>query len=502
MANRAQAGGPRLVSLRRRFLWLLVGVVGLFAAGMALSLVFSLRTNDAAELRLLHVEAAQAQAGVVRRWNYYREVVDDLAHDPQLVDLLVAGSTEDQQQWAASRQRLLPGILGLALVSPQGGVLGDTNLLRVGPSCERDLRQRGKAARHHILIHRDRPGLEHADLVAEVRGAAGEVLGTVFVSMRLDQLQRVVDDATQPGHAITLFDATDRPVVSSGALRGQVREASVPLPAMGWRLTVQAPMQRLSASGGLQILAGMLTLAGVLALLIAVVLRLRRPVLQDIDAALGALASLTRNESAPPIVTRYVELAPAAAAINRIAQQLHNQREQLARLSLTDPLTALPNRRAFETQFPRMLGLAERGHAIALVLLDVDHFKAINDRFGHGAGDRALLALAATLKALTRSADAAARLAGDEFAVLLSGLDDQGVTAWYRRLADRFRSELRATGLAVDSTISAGQTWLASVENDDIERALARADRALYRAKERGRGQLAFAPARQEGDAG
>ena len=502
MAIPSRASAPRLVSLRRRFLWLLIGVIALFAVGMALSLVFRLRANEAAEMRLLNVEAAQAQASVMRRWNYYREVVANLARDPQLIDLLLVGSTEEQHKWAASRQRLLPSILGLALVSAQGEVLGDTNLLRVGPSCQRDLRQRGAGALNQVLIHRDRPGLEHADLVSEVRGPGDEGIGTVFLSVRLEQLQRVIDDSTQPGHAISLLDAAGKPVVSSGSLQGAVHEITLPLHEMGWRLVVQSPLQRFSTSGELQILAGILTLAGVLALLIMVVLRLRSPVMQEIDAALNALTSLTRNESAPPIVTRYVEFAPVTEAINRIAQQLHDQREQLARLSLTDSLTVLPNRRAFETQFPHMLGLAERGHAIALVLLDVDRFKEINDRFGHGAGDQALIALANTLKALTRSSDMAARLAGDEFAVLLSGLDDQGVMAWYLRLADRFRSELRAAGLAVDSTISAGQAWLSNAKGDSIGRALARADRALYQAKARGRGQMVFATALREKDAG
>lgn len=498
----APNASPALVSLRKRFVWLLAGVVGLFVAGMALSLLFSLRTNNAAELHLLKVEAAQAHTSVMRRWNYYREVADHLASDPQLLDLLLVGSIEEKQQWAMSRQRLLPNILGLAIVSPQGEVYGDTRLLRVGPSCQRDLLQRGVNMQNQVLVHRDVPGLEHVDLSAPVRGAGGEVLGQVFLSVRLTQLQRIVDDSTQPGHVIAIVDAAGKPMAGSGSLQGAVREISVALPAMGWTLRVQSPVQRITHNGRLQILAGMLTLIAVLLLLVVAVVRLRRPVLQDIDAAMEALTCLTRNESAPPIVTRYIEFAPAAANINRIAQQLHDQREQLARLSLTDPLTGLPNRRAFENRFPQMLGLAERGNPIALVLLDVDHFKSINDRFGHGAGDRALIALADTLRTLTRSSDMAARLAGDEFAVLLSGLDDDGVLAWYRRLASRLQSELHAADLGLDNTVSAGQTWLLDAAGDDIEQAFARADRALYQAKALGRGQLAFASSVSAKDAG
>ena len=503
MANPKESAPP-LASLRRHFMWLLIGVAGLFAAGMALSLVFSLRTNQAAEARLLEVEAAQAQASVLRRWDYYQQLADNLARDPQLIDLMLVGSTAEKQQWAVSRQRLLPNILGLALLSPQGEVFGDAGLLRVGPSCQRDLRRTAAATTNQVLIHRDLPGQEHIDLVTAVRGPGGDVLGKVFVSLGLEQLQRIIDDSTQPGHAITLVDANGIPVVGSGSLRNAVRELSVPLPAMDWRLVVQSPVRWISRSGWLQSVgAGMITLAGVLALLVAAMLRLRRPVLQDIDAARDALACLTRGESAPPIVTRYVEFAPVVADINRIAQQLHDQREQLATLSLTDPLTGLPNRRAFVTHFPHMLGLAERGHATALVLLDIDRFKSINDRYGHGVGDQVLLALAQSLKELTRRADLAVRLGGDEFAVLLSELDAAGVEAWYRRLSDHFRGELSAFGLDLQTGLSAGQTWLdGGVFGDELHDALARADRALYQAKARGRGQLVFAAAAGAGDAG
>jgi diguanylate cyclase (GGDEF)-like protein len=122
-------------------------------------------------------------------------------------------------------------------------------------------------------------------------------------------------------------------------------------------------------------------------------------------------------------------------------------------------------------------------------MLDIDYFKGINDRFGHGVGDQVLLALAHALKDLTRRADLAARLAGDEFAVLLADVNGSGLDAWYQRLSDRFRSELNALGLEIQTGLSAGQTWLGRPD-DTLNGALARADHALYQAKALGRGQL------------
>jgi diguanylate cyclase (GGDEF)-like protein len=227
----------------------------------------------------------------------------------------------------------------------------------------------------------------------------------------------------------------------------------------------------------------------VLLLLGTTMLRLRRTMLRDIVSTRDALTALARGAPLPAIVPYYIEFEPAAADINLIALHLQEQRARLERLSLTDPLTGLPNRRAFETHFPLALGLAERQHPVALILLDIDHFKAVNDRYGHGVGDQVLLALAQSLKDLTRRADQAARLAGDEFVVLLSGLEAAGVDAWHQRLADRFKSRLNAFGLD-ETSLSAGLTWLGSTSGDTINAALARADRALYEAKARGRGQL------------
>src|SRR3569832_2898215 len=234
-----------------------------------------------------------------------------------------------------------------------------------------------------------------------------------------------------------------------------------------------------------------MTLGAVMGVLIVAMVRLRQTMLRDIVSSGDALTARAHDEPVPTIVPHYVEFEAVAADINMLALHLQEQRARLAHLSLTDPLTGLPNRRAFETRFPLAQGLAERQHAVALVMLDIDHFKGVNDRYGLGVGDQVLLALAQSLKALTRRADLAARLAGDEFAVLLSGLDVAGVTAWYQRLSDHFSSELNAFGLELDTGLSAGQTWLGSTASDTLNAALARADRALYRANARGRGQLA-----------
>ncbi|MDP1529422.1 MAG: GGDEF domain-containing protein [Rhodoferax sp.] len=477
-------------SLQRHFLWLLLSVAGLFAAGIALSLWFSLQAGGQTQQRLLELEARQARVSLVRLLDYYHKLIDNTARDPELIDLMRVGTIEEQQQWAISRQRLLPDLLGLALVNPQGGVLGEAVSLRVGPRCQQDMQRADTLMNIRPLLHREVAGSEHIDLVSAVRETDGEILGGVFLSVRLTQLQRVIDDTFHPDHALILINAAGSTIARQGEIKGALREVRLDIPETGWTLLAQAPVQRFTRGGEMQVLAGLLTLGAVLLLLGATMLRLRRAMLRDIVSTRDALTALARDEAVPAIVPHYVEFEPAAADINRIALHLQEQRARLEHLSLTDPLTELPNRRAFETRFPQAQGLAERQHPVALVLLDIDRFKGINDRYGHGVGDQVLLALAQSLKELTRRADLAARLAGDEFVVLLSGLDTSGVNVWYQRLSDRFRSELNAFGLDLQIGLSAGQTWLGSASSDTMNDALARADHALYQAKALGRGQL------------
>ena len=489
MARFAPQARPT-ASLQRNFLWLLMSVVGMFAVGIALSLWFSLQSNREAQQHLIQIEAEQARTSLIRQLDYSRALVDNAARDPGLAQLISTGTREAQQQWALTRQRLLPDLLGMALVNARGEVLGDPQMLRVGPACREELQRAGALTAGRLLLHRVPAGAEHVELLAPVRGADGEVVGGVFLSVRLTQLQRVIGDAIHPGHAIAIVDAKGDTIASDGQVKGPLWEVLLPVANTGWTLVAQAPVQWLTLSGGRQVVAGLLTLAAVLLVLVAGMLRLRRSMLTDIVSTRDALAALARDEPAPAIVPHYVEFESAVADINLVALHLQEQRARLAHLSLTDPLTGLPNRRAFETRFPQALGMAERQHPVALVMLDIDRFKGINDRYGHGVGDQVLLALAHALKDLTRRADLAARLAGDEFAVLLADTDAAGVEAWYQRLADRFRSELNAIGLDIETGLSAGQTWLGKPAGDTLNAALARADRALYEAKARGRGRL------------
>ncbi|GHA86563.1 GGDEF domain-containing protein [Cognatilysobacter bugurensis] len=188
------------------------------------------------------------------------------------------------------------------------------------------------------------------------------------------------------------------------------------------------------------------------------------------------------------------------AANERIAtirRRVHIQKSALAdalqrihALATRDELTGLLNRRA-------MVELLEAEHQRAeemdvpwcIAILDVDHFKRINDRFGHAAGDEALRTVSGVCAGMVRGCDSVARWGGEEFVVLLREVDAQSAQAaaeWMRATLER--TPVRFDGTIVDLTVSIGVT--AYIRDEDVASTLARADRALYRAKSAGRNRV------------
>jgi diguanylate cyclase (GGDEF)-like protein len=177
------------------------------------------------------------------------------------------------------------------------------------------------------------------------------------------------------------------------------------------------------------------------------------------------------------------ELAQRAGPAIENARRFREAR-QLADL---DALTGLHNRRYFHETLAREVARAHRyGRQLALIVFDLDDFKAINDRIGHLAGDAVLAETAERVKDVVRSADVACRVGGDEFAVILPESTTGDADQLYHRLLGAVSS--RPVGQAGRPSISAGMAELR--EEDNPTAFFERADEALYRAKERGKGQV------------
>ncbi len=164
------------------------------------------------------------------------------------------------------------------------------------------------------------------------------------------------------------------------------------------------------------------------------------------------------------------------------AHQHASDADDMRRLAHSDVLTGLPNRRAFIARWEEDLARSgRRQYPIALLLIDADRFKAVNDTLGHLVGDKVLRAIGEAVQAATTSASLAARLGGDEFALAISHANDRDLLA----TADKIRRAfvVAAAPLGVDTTLSIG---IASSEHCPRHQLLAAADSALYRSKARG----------------
>jgi diguanylate cyclase (GGDEF)-like protein len=203
------------------------------------------------------------------------------------------------------------------------------------------------------------------------------------------------------------------------------------------------------------------------------------------DAATGGIFILVQGLVA---IGSAAILHTLMSHIRQTIGRLHRQAEQMTELAHTDPLTSLANRRFFMDQLEREFARARRHHRpLSLIYLDLDGFKAINDRFGHLFGDDVLRGVSLSMQSILRSADLLARIGGDEFAVLLPETIQPGAVNVATKLRKALAAYVHQFGAALPSlTFCAGVAQLRESDTtiDDI---LGRADEAQYMAKTTGK---------------
>jgi diguanylate cyclase (GGDEF)-like protein len=218
----------------------------------------------------------------------------------------------------------------------------------------------------------------------------------------------------------------------------------------------------------------------------------------DAEAAVQALR-LGAHDYIPksPTAVESIALAVERAAEKwRLRDENARLLRELRRASLTDGLTGVGNRRAFDEALAQEIARARRVRCgLALALVDLDHFKQVNDRHGHRAGDAALVSFAARLRAAVRGADRVFRYGGEEFAVLLPESALEGALAAGERIVEAVSCEPIAAGsLSLGLTCSAGVALLGREDDGAGDALVARADEALYEAKRAGRNRALARP--------
>jgi diguanylate cyclase (GGDEF)-like protein len=180
-----------------------------------------------------------------------------------------------------------------------------------------------------------------------------------------------------------------------------------------------------------------------------------------------------------------------------LAELLEERNEELQRMVATDPLTSLRTRRTFIRSLETLVQAAVRyARPLSVLILDVDHFKAYNDQYGHLAGDEVLRQVGAILQSVARRSDIVARIGGEEIGIILPETDEEGAVA----LGERFRQAIEAAEWPKRPiTVSLGAATVAfrqavpRPETPDLSAILQAADRALYWSKSEGRNRVTHA---------
>jgi diguanylate cyclase (GGDEF)-like protein len=216
-------------------------------------------------------------------------------------------------------------------------------------------------------------------------------------------------------------------------------------------------------------------------------------VIEDTQSANGTFVAGQRIERTVLRDGDLIQFGPQAMFRYSIADEAQEQLlRQLYEASVTDALTGANNREAFDSQLRMELSYARRhGTDCALVLFDVDHFKRVNDTYGHPVGDEVLVEIARATRRLVRNEDVFARYGGEEFALILRGIALEGA----RVVGERLRERIAAIVIASDEgpfsvTVSVGCASVASTPEASADALIAAADRRLYAAKRGGRNRV------------
>jgi diguanylate cyclase (GGDEF)-like protein len=365
-----------------------------------------------------------------------------------------------------------------------------------------------------------------------VRDAQDKVIAVAFAGLDLEDLGRMAEDTPLPSEGIlTVIDVKGTILARKPALRERIGQklwnpqvieavlagtegvleargedgvdwllahevvAKNPDGAYPLRVLVTVPLNRVFAEANRALIRDLLGISlATLFLLVCVWFGVEWFMLRKFRALLRAADRMRAGDLNARTGIRYgeEELSQLARAFDDMARALRQREEKLQEQAISDPLTGLYNRRYLSEFLPRELGRSGRSAApVAVMLIDLDHFKRVNDSFGHEAGDIVLVAVGALLKEKVRGSDIACRYGGEEFAVVLPETDEEPAA----RRAEDIRVAISALGLShagkpLGKVTASFGIALFPDHAQDTDTLLRVADVALYAAKGAGRNRV------------
>jgi diguanylate cyclase (GGDEF)-like protein len=369
---------------------------------------------------------------------------------------------------------------------------------RVGEVCLADIRRFAAGDPQQVFIHPN-PFAHHFDIMVRVEDAGPAAI--FFVSFEPTVLARILAGSELPPHRLLLLHREVAGLVEVSAAGSRVQAGGTPrlseaqrarlvgevaVPGTRWRVTYLPDGSVLAARASALAWEASGVFLGFVVLGVAALLAHRREERtrrRAEQALVGAYHSLEER-----VAARTRELA---AANRRLTEEVAARREaeaQLAHDAFHDALTGLPNRALFMDRLGQAVRSAQRNpeHRFAVLFLDLDRFKMVNDSLGHGVGDALLVAVARRLQGLVRSNDTVARLGGDEFTVLLDDIQSaSGATTLAERIEAVMREPIEVDEHRLYVTTSVGIAFHRG--GGEADALLRDADIAMYRAKHTGK---------------
>lgn len=470
--------------------------VVIFIASMLHYLVYSqyLHNLQKKEYQKTLVQSAN---NVSRSLKFYQSVVDELASLPAVIDLLQFGTNEETQKWANSMQRLLPESIGLALFDNHANVKGIRSELRLSDMCIEDMDRRMKNELTSFPpVHYKIEELSHYDISSPIK-IDGEQIGVVFASFSLDTVRRLLTGLENKNQSLKITTADGYQIASVGDVDGKRKSVEIykqKIDETDWNIELVVVEVEKNVLVTSLLVSNVVTFIILSLVLYFAISRLFNVVVSDYEI-LSWLMQKIRDGTYDPKDKYDVSLLEAKNVFRFIkytAIELDSYQRKLKADSTTDELTGLYNRRELNTEIENSLLLANQGQSLYVVILDLDHFKAINDTFGHDAGDVVLVFLSKAMKKHAKKEDLCTRAGGDEFIVILKNYEINEVKQWYENLSKEMSENInqynKENNVSLKFGVSAGCTLIRN--SDRKSTVLKRADEALYRVKESGGNRL------------
>jgi GGDEF domain-containing protein len=410
-----------------------------------------------------------------------RRMVEQLASRREVRDMAAIADEQAAESWVQSLRPLLPDAVGLAVVLPDGVLLGDGRRMRVGPQCVEDLHAMLglQPPSESPVVHAGVPALAHYDLPVRILDDTGRPLGLLFASFHLGSLQ---DALRQMDSRWPLRLTSAGGILLAGGVPANetgLRPLSLRVPDSSWQLTAWFPAE--AAMHPAAVLA--LLLGGIVfALSVALFFlgrRLLRLFRRDMAGIVRFSEAIEQGLELPPLAVALQDNLPLMQHLGLIGGRMLAQQHELRELARTDALTGLPNRRALLHEIGRALHLERRGVGFTLALLEMEGMAGGEDPDDRTARDAGLKLLARELGHCVREPDVGGRVEGARFAILFhTQAPTPRVPGLLAQLRTAFKAALAAEGLAA-ADFSVGLVRLDADRHGDPEAALMAAVQAL-----------------------